>query len=178
MAFKTFVTAMGRYNVDTCLFFFLSFFLFLNSSSFFQIQPRLVKLFYEIPAFLLDILGIRVRLGRVGLVSNCTMGLFLRNKFSTQFPSTSRNSSRKWHGIASPKESHGEIPRHGTDVCSLERQMNQCICQEIDKNITVNTRSIAFRICIYIYRIFFFLLYPPRIAFPNHEHKLCKPYLI
>ena len=123
MAFKTSVTAMSRYNVDTCLFFFSFLFSFLQFFFFFKIQPQLVKLFYEIPAFLLDILGIRVRLSRVGVVSNCTMGLFLRNKFSTQFPSTSRNSSRKWHGIAFPKESHGEIPRHSTDFCSLARQM-------------------------------------------------------
>ena len=32
--------------------------------------------------------------------------------------------------------------------------------------------------CIYIYRIFFFLLYPPRIAFANCGHKLCKRCLI
>ena len=31
---------------------------------------------------------------------------------------------------------------------------------------------------IYIYAIFFFLLYPPRIAFANCGHKLCKLYLI
>ena len=31
---------------------------------------------------------------------------------------------------------------------------------------------------IYIYTIFFFLLYPPRIAFANCGHKLCKLYLI
>ena len=153
MAFKTSVTAMSRYNVDTCLFFFSFLFSFLQFFFFFKIQPQLVKLFYEIPAFLLDILGIRVRLSRVGLVSNCTMGLFLRNKFSTQFPSTSRNSSRKWYGIASPKESHGEIPRHSTGFCSFVRQMNQCICQEIDEKITVNTHSIASMIVrlIYVY---------------------------
>ena len=33
-------------------------------------------------------------------------------------------------------------------------------------------------IYIYIYRIFFFLLYPPRIAFATCGHKLCKLYLI
>ena len=31
---------------------------------------------------------------------------------------------------------------------------------------------------IYFHRIFFFLLYPPRIAFANCGHKLCKLYLI
>ena len=162
---------MGRYNVDTCLLFFLSFFLFLNPATTGQAILRNSSIF----------IGHFRDTRETGSGRPCVelhYGTVLRNKFSTQFPSTSRNSSRKWHGIASPKESHGEIPRHGTDVCSLERQMNQCICQEIDKKITVNTRSIAFRICIYIYRIFFFLLYPPRIAFPNHEHKLCKPYLI
>ena len=33
-------------------------------------------------------------------------------------------------------------------------------------------------IYIYIYTIFLFLLYPPRIAFANCGHKLCKLYLI
>ena len=90
MAFKTSVTAMSRYSVDTCLFFFFPYFFPSILLFVFLIQSRLVTLFYEILAFLLDILGIRVRLSRVGVVSNCTMGLVLRNKFRTQFPSTSR----------------------------------------------------------------------------------------
>ena len=110
------------------------------------------------------------------------MGLFWRNKFRTQFPSTSRNSSRKWHGIATPKESHGEIPRHSTDFCSFARQMNRCICREMTKNNGQHSLNCfydcSFNICIYIHRIFFFLLYPLRIAFLNCGYKLCKPYLI
>ena len=63
-------------------------------------------------------------------------GTVLGNKSRTQLPSTSRNSSRKWNGIAPPKESHSEIPRHSTDFCNLARQKKEkktCICQEIDK---------------------------------------------
>ena len=48
--------------------------------------------------------------------------------------------------------------------------------------INHTTNSIASRIFrviyIYIYRIFFFLLYPPRIAFADCGHMLCKLYLI